>query len=64
MHLSADIETAQKVRKRHGAVVILELDTKAMYEAGYVFYLSQNAVWLTERVPAVYIKEILENPTL
>ncbi len=64
VHLSRDTETARKVGKRHGTVVILEIDTKAMHEAGYVFYLSENKVWLTERVPAVYIKEILETQTL
>ena len=64
VHLSTDIETARKVGKRHGTVIILEIDTKAMYESGYVFYLSQNAVWLTERVPAVYIKEITESSML
>jgi putative RNA 2'-phosphotransferase len=27
-----------------------------MYDAGFVFFLSDNGVWLTEAVPADYIE--------
>jgi len=26
-----------------------------MHKAGYVFYLSENGIWLTENVPVQYI---------
>ena len=42
VHLSWDIETAIKVGKRHGKVVIYKVDAKKMAEDGYDFYLSVN----------------------
>lgn len=58
VHLSKDIDTAIKVGKRHGKVVILVLDTLKMYQDGIKFYLSDNDVWLTDYVNPQYIKEI------
>ncbi len=52
VHLSADLETAQKVGGRRGKPVILKIDTKSMVENGHVFYRSKNGVWLTDQVPA------------
>ena len=57
VHLSKDIETATKVGMRHGKVVILEIDSKKMFEDGYEFYLSLNGVWLTDVVPVEFLKE-------
>jgi len=57
VHLSKDIETATAVGKRHGKVVILEVNSKKMFEDGYEFYLSENGVWLTDVVPVEYLKE-------
>ena len=59
VHLSKDIETATMVGKRHGKVVILEVDAKKMFEEGYVFYLSENGVWLTDRVGVEFLREKL-----
>ena len=56
VHLSKDTETAAKVGARHGKPVILEIDTKAMTADGCKFYLSDNEVWLTDDIPAEYIK--------
>lgn len=59
VHLSVDHDTALTVGARHGGtenVIVLLIDTKAMAEAGYKFYLSNNGVWLTGYVPADYIK--------
>ena len=56
VHLSRDIETALKVGQRHGKPVILEVNTQAMYNDSFVFYISENGVWLTDNVPAKYIK--------
>jgi putative RNA 2'-phosphotransferase len=56
VHLSADIETAIKVGRRHGKPVVLQIDALAMADLGYAFFLSDNGVWLTEQVPARYIR--------
>jgi len=56
VHLSADLETAKKVGQRHGKPVIYIVDCKAMLAEGYKFYRSVNNVWLTKKVPLVYLK--------
>lgn len=51
VHLSIDIKTAKKVGQRHGGkTVILRVCTGLMYQNGYKFYLSDNNVWLTDKV--------------
>ena len=55
VHLSKDIETATKVGTRHGDVVILQINTKAMLDDGYALYESDNGVVLTTEVPMKYI---------
>ena len=56
VHLSLDKETAVIVGQRHGKPIVLEIDAKTMVEDGYVFYISENGVWLTDEVPVKYIK--------
>ncbi len=58
VHLSKDVETATKVGARRGKPVILEVDAAAMYAVGYKFFISANGVWLTDEVPAFYIKRL------
>lgn len=55
IHLSWQKETARAVGTRHGRPVILNINAKAMYNDGHLFYLSANNVWLTDEVPAKYI---------
>ena len=55
VHLSLLQETAKAVGSRHGKPVILSINTKAMTEAGFIFYLSDNGVWLVNSVPVEYI---------
>ncbi len=55
VHLCSDRTTAKKVGQRHGKPVIFQVNTVAMSEAAYVFYCSQNGVWLVDRVPAEYL---------
>lgn len=55
VHLSADLETASKVGKRHGKLVILKVQSKAMEKLGFEFFQSENGVWLTEKVPVEYL---------
>ncbi|AMR34041.1 RNA 2'-phosphotransferase [Mucilaginibacter sp. PAMC 26640] len=56
VHLSAEIETALVVGKRHGKPVIFEVDALSLHQNGHVFYLSANGVWLTDVVPPTYLK--------
>lgn len=58
VHLSSDQDTAKKVGSRHGKPVIYEIDCHGMAEAGYLFYLSANKIWLTKEVPAKYLKKL------
>ena len=55
VHLSADVDTAMKVGRRHGKPVALRIKADRMYRDGLVFYLSANGVWLTDRVPVEYL---------
>jgi putative RNA 2'-phosphotransferase len=59
VHLSPDIETATIVaNRRKGDNVILEISAKAMYADKLDIYLSDNGVYLTEKVENKYIKVI------
>jgi putative RNA 2'-phosphotransferase len=55
VHLSGTEETAITVGKRHGKPIVLHVDAKGMHEEGYKFYLSENKVWLVDKVPTKYI---------
>lgn len=55
VHLSALPETALKVGARHGAPVVLRVDTAAMAAAGHRFFLSENGVWLNDTVPPQFL---------
>lgn len=55
VHLSLDIETAEKVGQRHGKPVILNVASGAMDRAGFDFFCADNGVWLTEHVPAKFL---------
>lgn len=59
VHLSADVATATKVGSRHGKVAVLVVDTAKMSEAGFVFYQSDNGVWLTDSVPPSYLERLV-----
>ena len=56
VHLSRDEATARAVGQRHGPPVVLEIDARRMYEDGFVFFLTENGVWLTEAVPPDYLR--------
>lgn len=58
VHLSGDTTTATAVGKRHGKPVIFEVAAGRMQADGYPFYLSANGVWLTDAVPAKYLRLI------
>lgn len=58
VHLSSDIETARRVGARRGRPALLEVDAHAMRRDGHEFYLSENGVWLVERVPPRYLERV------
>jgi len=55
IHLSRDVDTAKKVGARRGKPVILFIDSSKMADDGYLFFVSENGVWLTDQVPVKYI---------
>ncbi len=55
VHLSADIEPATAVGQRYGKPVILKIKALLMHEQGFVFYRSENSVWLTQSVPSSFL---------
>ncbi len=55
VHLSKDYQTALKVGKRHGKVIVLRINSAQMFDDGQEFFLSENGVWLTGYVSKEYI---------
>ena len=55
VHMSTDIAMMRKVGGRHGTAVLLRIAALAMHDAGHVFYVTGNNVWLTEGLPSVFI---------
>ena len=55
VHLSPDEATARIVGARQGKPIILRIDARAMREAGHVFFVTPNGVWLTDSVPSSYL---------
>ncbi|MFD5320961.1 RNA 2'-phosphotransferase [Streptomyces sp. NPDC127098] len=56
VHLSPDRETATRVGARRGRPVVLPVEAGEMHAAGHVFWRSDNGVWLTEAVPAAFLR--------
>lgn len=54
VHLSSDEETAIIVGSRHGKPFVIKIDWQKMLADGCKFHLSNNGVWLTERVLPEY----------
>lgn len=55
VHLSVDVPAAIMVGSRHGKPVALEIRAGEMYKQGNKFFLSENGIWLTDRVPPEFI---------
>ncbi|WP_460200209.1 RNA 2'-phosphotransferase [Scytonema sp. NUACC21] len=64
VHLSRDIATAKTVGARHGKAVVFAVDAAAMHQAGYLFYCSDNGVWLVDAVPSQYLRRINDKDDL
>ena len=58
VHLSKDYDTAVAVGKRHGKPVVYKIMSQKMESDGYDFFLSENKVWLTKKVPLEYLEKI------
>jgi putative RNA 2'-phosphotransferase len=56
VHLSADKETAINVGSRRGKPIILTVRSGEMQAENYIFYQSENGVWLTDEVPPEFIE--------
>jgi putative RNA 2'-phosphotransferase len=56
VHLSRTPEEARKVGARHGKPVVLVVDAATMHRDGFLFYQAANGVWLTDHVPARYLR--------
>jgi putative RNA 2'-phosphotransferase len=56
VHLSADVETALIVGRRHrGKTVILQVDAERAARDGIGFYRGNDSTWLADRIPATYL---------
>lgn len=56
VHLSADVETALQVGRRHGGkTVILQVDASRAARDGIRFYRGNDSTWLADAVPATYL---------
>lgn len=56
VHLSLDEATARSVGQRHGPPIVLRVDSAAMHSSGFPFWRADNGVWLTDHVPAAFLK--------
>jgi len=59
VHLSIDEETARRVGQRHGKPYVFRVDALAMHARGLKFYVADNGVWLTDRVPPEFLVPVL-----
>lgn len=57
VHLSPERDTAHMVGGRRGQPVILRVKSGAMHRDGFLFYHTDNNVWLTDKVPPQYVEE-------
>ncbi|MCA9060853.1 MAG: RNA 2'-phosphotransferase [Planctomycetaceae bacterium] len=57
VHLHADRSLAESVGARRGRPVVLKIRALDMWQAGFLFYRSDNAVWLTDHVPPEFIND-------
>ena len=63
VHLSSDPESAIKVGQRHGKPVVLFIGAQQMAAKGFLFYLAENGVWLSDRIPPEFIQVFSSRPT-
>ena len=58
VHLSEDVETAKLVGDRKkGETILLIIDTELAQSKGIKFYIGNEKVWLSDGIPAEFIKD-------
>jgi putative RNA 2'-phosphotransferase len=62
VHLSVTPMLAESVGKRRGRPIVLEIDAGLMASAGYEFLRAPNGVWLTDHVPARFVRVPAPDP--
>jgi putative RNA 2'-phosphotransferase len=55
VHLSSDVDTANRVGSRRGKPVVLTVRAEAMHAEGHEFRVSENGVWLVAEVPPQFL---------
>lgn len=55
VHLSLDPDKAERVGQRHGKPVVLCVEAQQMFQDGIEFFRAENGVWLTNKLPAIYL---------
>jgi len=50
VHLSANVNMAVEVGRRHGIPIVIEVDTEELLEMGQKFYHTSDNVWLTPSI--------------
>ncbi len=60
VHLTENIEMAEKIGLRHGKPVILKIFSHTMFSDDYIFHRLNNGVWLTPKVPQEYFEIIYQ----
>ncbi|MCK8523071.1 RNA 2'-phosphotransferase [Aquimarina sp. D1M17] len=55
VHLAETIELAKEVGSRHGKPTIIVLETKKLLDNGWIFYKTEENVWLTKDIPTQYL---------
>lgn len=58
VHLSNSYDLAYTIGQRYGSPIVLEVNAFQMHTNGFVFFLSQNNVWLTEYVPTKFVSPL------
>lgn len=66
VQLSADLETAIEVGKRHvkgkERLVIFTVRAKEVVKAGGTFFRSENGVWMSKDIDSIYLQKMLGDP--
>jgi putative RNA 2'-phosphotransferase len=58
VHLTTDLDSAERVGARHGKSFVLAIDAMSMANDGYDFYCTKNKVWLVDNVPPKYLSPL------
>ncbi|MBD2494997.1 hypothetical protein [Nostoc sp. FACHB-280] len=56
--LAEDLKVPQGKGAYFGEAVVFAVDAATMYQAGYIFYCSDNGVWLVDAVPPEYLRQL------